>query len=167
MHYRREYILKQRLKDLGNIYDLCFLDCSPSLGILTLNSLVASDEVIVPVQTHYYAIEGLKQLLETINIVKDRFNEELSVLGVLLTFVETRSLLSRNVQRQLREFLGDLVFETVIHKNVRLAEAPSAGESVITYDEKSRGALEYLALAREITNGKAKKRTAEKGVVNL
>ena len=167
MHYRREFILKQRLKDLGNIYDLCILDCSPSLGILTLNSLVAANEVIVPVQTHYYAIEGLKQLLETINIVKDRFNENLAILGVLLTFVETRSLLSRNVQRQLREFLGELVFETVIHKNVRLAEAPSAGESVITYDEKSRGALEYLALAREINNGKAKRRAAEKGVVNL
>lgn len=167
MHQKREYVLKQRLSDLGNIYDICFLDCSPSLGILTLNALVSCSEVIVPVQTHYYAIEGLKQLLETINIVKERFNSSLRIRGVLLTFVETRSLLSRDVQRQAREFFGDLVFETVIHKNVRLAEAPSAGESVVTYDENSRGALEYLALAREINNGETKRWTTEKDLLNL
>ena len=115
--------------------------------------MVASNEVIIPVQTHYYALEGLKQLLETIDIVKDRFNPALQIRGMLLTFVESRTILSRDVQRQLREFFGDLVFDTMIHRNVRLAEAPSAGETVITYDVKSRGAMEYMQLADEVTNG--------------
>jgi chromosome partitioning protein len=119
-----------------------------------LNALVASTEVIIPVQVHYYALEGLRQLLETIEIVRERFNQTLQILGVLLTFVETRTTLSRQVQRQMREFFGDLVFDTVIHRTVRLAEAPSAGESVLTYDPRSKGALEYKALAEEISNGK-------------
>ncbi|MHC4424126.1 MAG: ParA family protein, partial [Planctomycetota bacterium] len=98
-------------------------------------------------QTHYYALEGLRQLLETIEIVQERFNHELAILGVLLTLVEKRTTLSKQVQRQMREFFGDLVFETVIHRTVRLAEAPSAGESVLTYAPKNRGAVEYKALA--------------------
>ena len=151
--YQRESVLRQRLMDLGDIYDICLIDCSPSLGILTLNALVASNEVIIPVQTHYYALEGLKQLLETIDIVKDRFNPALQIRGMLLTFVESRTILSRDVQKQLREFFGDMVFDTMIHRNVRLAEAPSAGETVITYDVKSRGAIEYMQLADEVTNG--------------
>ncbi len=151
--YQRESVLRQRLMDLGDIYDICLIDCSPSLGILTLNALVASNEVIIPIQTHYYALEGLKQLLETMDIVKDRFNPALQIRGMLLTFVESRTILSRDVQRQLREFFGDLVFDTMIHRNVRLAEAPSAGETVITYDVKSRGAMEYMQLADEVTNG--------------
>lgn len=156
----REYVLRQLLADLGDSYDLCLIDCSPSLGLLTLNALVASDEVLIPVQTHYYAIEGLKQLLETVDIVKGRFNPALQISGMLLTFVENRTLLSRDVQRQLREYFGDMVFDTMIHRNVRLAEAPSAGESVITYDEKSRGAREYMQLAEEVFNGQAKSWTA-------
>ncbi|MCK5173474.1 MAG: ParA family protein [Planctomycetes bacterium] len=160
MHISREYILRKLLEDLGDSYDLCIIDCSPSLGLLTLNALVASDKVLIPVQTHYYAIEGLKQLLETVDIVKGRFNPDLQIGGMLLTFVENRTLLSRDVQRQLREYFGDMVFDTMIHRNVRLAEAPSAGESVITYDEKSRGAREYMQLAEEVFNGQAKSWTA-------
>ncbi|MHC4185764.1 MAG: ParA family protein [Planctomycetota bacterium] len=144
----------QQLSCVNGSYDICVIDCSPSLSLLTLNALVASTEVIIPVQVHYYALEGLRQLLETIEIVRERFNQTLQILGVLLTFVETRTTLSRQVQRQMREFFGDLVFDTVIHRTVRLAEAPSAGESVLTYDPRSKGALEYKALAEEISNGK-------------
>jgi chromosome partitioning protein len=152
--YGREYVLSQQLSCVNGSYDICVIDCSPSLSLLTLNALVASTEVIIPVQVHYYALEGLRQLLETIEIVRERFNQTLQILGVLLTFVETRTTLSRQVQRQMREFFGDLVFDTVIHRTVRLAEAPSAGESVLTYDPRSKGALEYKALAEEISNGK-------------
>lgn len=146
----REYVLKEKLRTASGSYDICIIDCSPSLSLLTLNALVAADEVIIPVQTHYYALEGLRQLFETIAIVKERFNSRLMVLGVLLTMVESRTKLSEQVQRQMREFFGDLVFETVIHRTVRLAEAPSAGEPVVTYDPESRGTLEYKALAEEI-----------------
>ncbi len=153
--YGREYVLSQQLSNMnGDHHDICVIDCSPSLNLLTLNALVASTDVIIPVQTHYYALEGLRQLLETIEIVKERFNHGLKILGVLLTFVESRTTLSKQVQRQMREFFGDLVFDTVIHRTVRLAEAPSAGESILNYAPKSKGALEYTALAEEITNGK-------------
>jgi len=152
--YGREYVLSQQLETVADSYDFCVIDCSPSLSILTLNALVASTDVIIPVQAHYYALEGLRQLLETIDIVKERFNHGLQILGVLLTFVESRATLSRQVQRQMRDFFGDLVFDTVIHRTVRLAEAPSSGESVLTYAPKCRGAVEYMALAEEINNGK-------------
>jgi len=148
----REYVLGQQLGRLSNNYDICVIDCSPSLSLLTLNALVASTDVLIPVQTHYYALEGLRQLLETIEIVKDRFNSELKILGVLLTFVESRTTLSRQVQRQMRDFFGELVFDAVIHRTVRLAEAPSAGESVLTYAPGCKGAAEYTALAEEILN---------------
>jgi len=153
--YRREYVLSQQLSSMDGNYDICVIDCSPSLSLLTLNALVASTDVIIPVQTHYYALEGLKQLLETIDIVKERFNDRLQILGVLLTLVESTTNLSKQVQKQMREFFGDLVFDTVIHRTVRLAEAPSAGESVLTYAPQSKGAAEYRALAEEISNGKA------------
>jgi chromosome partitioning protein len=107
--------------------------------------------VIIPVQTHYYALEGLRQLLETVDIVKRRFNENLEIRGILLTFVESRTKLSRQVQRQMREFFGDLVFDTVIHKDVRLAEAPSAHEPVFTYAPDSKGAAEHKILAEELS----------------
>ncbi len=126
-----------------------------------LNALVASTDVLIPVQTHYYALEGLKQLLETIDIVQERFNPNLKILGVLMTFVETRTTLSRQVQQQMRAHFGDLVFDTVIHRTVRLAEAPGAGESILTYAPQSRGALEYSNLAEEILNGKTQDRTAQ------
>jgi len=146
----REYVLSNKLSDVNGAYDICFIDCSPSLSLLTLNALVASDDVIIPVQTHYYALEGLRQLLETIDIVKKRYNKNLDILGILLTFVESRTKLSRQVQRQMREFFGDLVFDTVIHKDVRLAEAPSAHEPVFIYSPGCKGAVEHKILAEEI-----------------
>ncbi len=155
MLHGREYVLSEQLNHMNECYDICVIDCSPSLSLLTLNALVASTDVIIPVQTHYYALEGLRQLLETIDIVKKRFNHKLEILGVLLTLVESRTILSKQVQKQMREFFGDLVFDTIIHKTIRLAEAPSAGESILTYAPESRGAIEYKALSEEISNGKA------------
>ncbi len=153
----RELILNERLRIVSGEFNICIIDCAPSLGMLTINALVASTDVIVPVQVHYYSMEGLKQLLETINILRERYHPcNVKILGLLLTFVETRVLLSRQIQQQLREFFGDLVFNTVIHRSIRLAEAPSAGQSVITYDENSNAAFEYLELAHEVTNGKTK-----------
>ncbi|MCK4914211.1 MAG: ParA family protein [Planctomycetes bacterium] len=150
----REYALSQQLAFVGGNYDMCIIDCSPSLSLLTLNALVASSDIIIPVQTHYYALEGLKQLLETIDIVKERFNRQLKILGVLMTFVENRTLLSKQIRSQMQEFFGELMFDTVIHRTIRLAEAPSAGESILTYAPQSKGAIEYKALVEEISNAK-------------
>jgi chromosome partitioning protein len=146
----REYVLSRKLDSIKSNYDICIIDCSPSLGLLVLNALVASDEVIIPVQVHYYALEGLKQLLETINIVKGRFNNCLKIRGILLTFVENRTTLSRQIQRQMKAFFDSLIFRTVIHRTIKLAEAPSAGESILTYAPQSRGAVEYKVLAKEV-----------------
>jgi chromosome partitioning protein len=150
--YGREYVLSQQLNTVSAYYDLCVIDCSPSLNLLTLNALVAGDEVIIPVQTHYYALEGLKQLLETVNIVQEKFNDKLKIAGMLLTFVESQTLLSRQIQQQMRDYFGETVFDTVIHRTVRLAEAPGAGESVMTYAPQSNAAAEYASLAQEILN---------------
>ena len=160
--YARERLLRQKVEKLNGQYDFCIIDCSPSLSLLTLNALVASSDVLIPVQTHYYALEGLRQLLETIDVVRDRFNNSLRILGVLLTFFESRTLLSKDVRRETEEYFGKLVLNTVIHRCVRLAEAPSAGEPVLAYDSKSKGATEYMALAEEIT---AEEITAEE-VIN-
>jgi len=158
--FGREFILAERLNSVGNRYDICVIDCAPSLGLLTLNALVASTDVIVPVQAHYYAMEGLKQLLHTVNILRERFHPcSVKILGLLLTLVESRTSLSTQIQEQMREFFGNLVFNTVIHRTVKLAEAPSAGESVLTYAPDSKGAAEYMALAEEILNGRARAQT--------
>ena len=149
----REFVLSEQLKTVEDEYDVCIVDCPPSLGLLTLNALVASTDVIVPVQVNYYAMEGLRQLLDTAEIIRVRFHPcQVRILGLLLTFVENRTVLGRQIQQQMRRFFGDLVFDTVIHRTVRLAEAPSAGESILTYDPKSKGAVEYKALAEEIIN---------------
>ncbi len=148
----REFVLTEQFRLVSEEYDVCVVDCPPSLGLLTLNALVASTDVIVPVQVNYYAMEGLRQLLETADIIRVNFRPcYVKILGLLLTFVENRTNLSRQIQHQMREYFGDLVFDTVIHRTVRLAEAPSAGESVLTYAPESRGAAEYMALAKEIT----------------
>ncbi len=152
----REFVLSEKLKTVKDKYDICVIDCPPSLSLLTLNSFVASTDVVVPVQVEYYAMEGLKQLFETTNIIKKHLQPcNVKILGLLLTFVEKRRLLSSQTQRQMREYFGDLVFDTVIHRCVRLAEAPSAGQPVFTYAPESRSAAEYRALAEEIINGKA------------
>lgn len=149
--YARERLLHQKLETVDDLYDFCVIDCSPSLSLLTLNALVASSDVLVPVQAHYYALEGLRQLLETISVVRGRFNSSLRIMGVLLTFFESRTLLCKEVRRQTEEYFGDLVLQTVIHRSVRLAEAPSAGEPIFVYDPNSKSAREYMSLAKEIT----------------
>jgi chromosome partitioning protein len=151
----KESALSEQLRIVQDKYDICVIDCPPSVGLLTLNALVACTGVVVPVQVNYYAMEGLKQLFETANIVRAHFHPcDVRILGLLLTFVECRTIFSRQIQQQMREFFGDLVFDTVIHRAVRLAEAPSSGQSVLTYAPKSRGTAEYVSLAEEIINGK-------------
>ena len=152
----REFVLSEQFRMVSDEYDVCIMDCPPSLGLLTLNALIASTDVIVPVQVNYYAMEGLRQLLETADIIKMNFQPcFVKILGLLLTFVEDRTTLSRQIQHQMREFFGDLVFDTVIHRTVRLAEAPSSGESVLTYAPHSKGAAEYIAVVEEITRREA------------
>lgn len=146
----REYTLKQQLVCVSDSFDICVIDCSPSLSLLTLNALVASDGIIIPVQTHYYAIEGLKQLLETVDIVTERFNRDLKILGLLLTFFEHRTILSRQIHQQMKDFFGAMLFDTVIHRTVRLAEAPAVGKPVFAYAPCSRAAAEYMSLAEEV-----------------
>lgn len=147
----KELLLARGLRDVRDAYDVCVIDCPPSLGILTLNALVASTDIVVPVQVHYYALEGLRRLLDTVAIIRQRFHPcSMENIGLLLTFVEERTTFSRQVQQQLREIFGDLVFDTVIHRNVRLAEAPSAGQAVLQYAPQSKAAADYRALAAEI-----------------
>jgi chromosome partitioning protein len=147
----KELILASKLRMLRERYSICIIDSPPALGILTLNALVASTDVVVPVQVHYFALEGLKRLLETVHIIRNRFHPCSSeVLGLLLTFVEDGTVFSRQIQTKMRAFFGELVFETVIHKTIRLAEAPSAGESILTYSPECRGATDYMSLVREI-----------------
>ena len=152
----REFVLREVLKTVIDKYDFCVIDCPPSLSLLTLNGLVASTDVVVPVQAHYYAMEGLKQLFETASTINEQLHAcNVNILGLLLTFVETKTLLSKQTEKQMRKYFGDLVFDTVIHKCVRLAEAPSTGESIFRYAPESRSAVEYRALAAEIINSKA------------
>ena len=147
----RELILGEKLRMVGDDYDFCVIDCAPPMTLLMINALVAGDYVIVTVQTHYYALDGLKRLMETIQITRKRFHPcAVKTLGLVLTFVEDRTRLSRQVQKQMRAYFGALVMRSVIHRSIRLAEAPSAGQSILTYAPESKGALEYEALAREI-----------------
>jgi chromosome partitioning protein len=147
----REMILKNALVSVKDRYLYTIIDCPPSLGLLTVNSLAASDYVIIPLQCEYYALEGLVLLLKTITIIKKRLNPHLEVLGVLLTMFDKRNNLSFRVMEEARRHLGDKVFRTVIPRNVRLSEAPSYGKPVVLYDATSKGAESYLDLAAEIS----------------
>jgi chromosome partitioning protein len=147
---KRETLLKSALLGAHQNYDFIIIDCPPSLGLLTLNALTASDSVLIPVQCEYFALEGLGQLLNTINIVKQHFNRELSIEGVLLTMFDTRLKLSQQVAEEVRKYFGDKVFKTVIHRNVRISEAPSFGKPIILYDAVSTGSKNYMALASEL-----------------
>ncbi|GAB6282017.1 MAG: AAA family ATPase [Ignavibacterium sp.] len=146
----REKMLKSKIENLSKEYDFIFIDCPPSLGLLTLNALTASDSVLIPVQCEYFALEGLGQLLNTINIVKKHFNPNLSIEGVLLTMYDVRLRLSNQVAEEVKKYFGDKVFKTIIHRNVRLSEAPSFGKPIILYDAISIGAKNYMNLALEI-----------------
>jgi len=147
----RQLVLGEQLRRVADHYDICLIDCAPWLGVLMINALVASTDVLIPVQAHFYAFEGLKRLLETIDVLKSRFHPcNARTLGLLLTFVEDRPLYTRKVQFQIRELFGNLVFDTVIHKTVKLVEAPDTGKSIFTFAPESKAALEYKALADEI-----------------
>lgn len=150
----REYILKNRIDELTE-YDYIFIDCPPSLSILTINALVASSSVLIPLQCEFYALEGLTHLLNTIEIVKKRLNPELQIEGVLLTMYDRRYNLTSQVEEDVRNYLGKLVFNTIIPRNVRVSEAPSHGEPAIIYDLKCIGSLAYIELAKEILKRKA------------
>jgi chromosome partitioning protein len=147
---KREYLLKKALVSIEDKYDYVFIDCPPSLGLLTLNSLTCANSVLIPVQCEYFALEGLGQLLNTINIVKKRFNENLAIEGVLLTMFDTRLRLSHQVVEEVQKYFGAKVFKTIIHRNVRLSEAPSHSKPVILYDASSIGAQNYITLASEL-----------------
>jgi chromosome partitioning protein len=145
----REYMLKKALADLKNEYDYILIDCAPSLGLITLNSLVAADSVIIPIQCEYFALEGLGKLLNTIKSIQNIHNPKLDIEGLLLTMFDSRLRLSNQVVEEVRKHFSSMVFDTIIRRNTRLGEAPSYGESIIAYDATSKGAINYLNLANE------------------
>lgn len=146
----REFMMKKVIDQIRNDYDFIIIDCSPSLGLVTVNALTASDSLVIPVQCEYFALEGLGKLLNTIKIVQHRLNENLIIEGILLTMFDKRLRLSNQVAEDVQTNFENLVFETMIHRNTTLGEAPSHGESVIMYDIESKGSQNYLDLAREI-----------------
>ncbi len=146
----RENILKHLLSPIRAKYDYIIIDCSPSLGLITVNALTASDSVIIPVQAEFFALEGIAKLLNTIKIIKSQLNPNLQIEGFLVTMYDNRLRLSAQVYEEVKKHFGKLVFSTVITRNVRLSEAPSHGLSVIDYDKSSKGAQNYIALAREL-----------------
>lgn len=146
----REVRLKRALEMVKDEYDFIIIDCPPSLGLLTLNALTASDSVLIPVQCEYYALEGLSQLLNTVRLVQKHLNSDLKVEGVLLTMLDARTNLGIQVIEEVKKYFQDKVYKTIIPRNVRLSEAPSHGEPIIIYDPKSRGAEVYLDLAKEV-----------------
>jgi len=148
----RERVLKRALVESRNHYDYILIDCPPSLGILTVNALTASDGVLIPVQCEYYALEGLSALTNTISLIKQDLNPDLVIEGVLLTMYDSRNNLAEQVAQEVRKYFGSKVFTTIIHRNVALSEAPSHGKPVLLYDIRSRGAQSYLELAKEVIN---------------
>lgn len=148
----REYQLEKILQPVRDKYDYIIIDCPPSLGLLTLNALTAADAVIIPIQCEYYALEGLGQLLNTVRLVQKHLNKNLEIEGVLLTMFDRRLNLSKQVAEEVREYFGDKLFKTIIHRNVRLGEAPSFGKPALLYDANSTGARDYMQLVEEILN---------------
>jgi chromosome partitioning protein len=160
----RENVLKELLVPLQSQYDFIIIDCLPSLGLITVNALVAADSVIVPVQCEFFALEGLGKLLNTVKIVQSRLNPNLQIEGILMTMYDGRLRLSNQVVSEVRKHFDDMVFSTIIHRNTRLSEAPSVGKPVILYDADSKGTVNYLNLAKEILqkNGMTKMSNAER-----
>lgn len=162
---QREYMLRQALREVQNDYDYIVIDCAPSLGLITLNALTAADAVIIPIQCEYYALEGLGKLLNTIKSVQKVHNPELDIEGLLLTMYDSRLRLSNQVVAEVKKHFHNMVFKTIIQRNIRLGEAPSYGESIIAYDATSKGAVNYLNLAHEIlkknvNNGESSKKAS-------
>lgn len=146
----REVKMKGVIEKIKNNYDFIIIDCAPSLGLITVNSLTAADSVIIPVQCEYFALEGLGKLLNTIKIVKSHLNPDLTIEGILLTMYDARLRLANQVIEDVKQHFQELVFETVVYRNIKLSEAPSYGETIIMYDADSKGAQNYLNLAREV-----------------
>lgn len=153
--FSREMKLKRAIELIKNEYDYILIDCPPSLGLLTVNALAASDDVIVPIQCEYYALEGLGQLLRNVGLVKGNLNQELEMRGIVLTMYDARTKLAEQVESEVREHFGTKVYRTVIPRTVRLSEAPSFGQPIITFDPTSRGAIAYRELAKEVGNGES------------
>jgi chromosome partitioning protein len=149
-HPNREHVLKQILEPVADQYDFIIIDCSPSLGLITVNALVAADSVIIPVQSEFFALEGLGKLLNTIKIVQNRLNTALAIEGILMTMYDIRLRLCNQVVSEVRRHFEGIVFDSIIHRNARLSEAPSFGKPVVLYDSDSKGAINYLNLAKEV-----------------
>jgi len=152
----REGKMKEALKEIKDDYDFIIIDCAPSLGLLTLNALTAADSVIIPIQCEYFALEGLGKLLNTIKSIQKIHNPDLDIEGLLLTMFDSRLRLSNQVVEEVQKHFNDMVFETIIQRNVKLSEAPSFGESIINYDATSKGATNYLHLAQEVIKKNSK-----------
>jgi chromosome partitioning protein len=148
----REYMLKKSLESVKDRYDFILIDCAPSLGLITLNALTAADSVIIPIQCEYFALEGLGKLLNTIKSIQKIHNADLDIEGLLLTMYDSRLRLSNQVVEEVKKHFNEMVFETIIQRNIRLGEAPSFGESIIAYDATSKGAINYINLANEVLN---------------
>jgi chromosome partitioning protein len=161
---KREWRLKETLESIRNEYDYILIDCPPSLGILTLNALTAADSLLVPIQSEYYALEGLSSLLETLKLVQRGLNPGLFLEGILLTMFDGRNRLSHQVAEEIRSHFPDRVFDTVIHRNVRLSESPSHGKPALQYDVHSTGAQDYLNLAKELIRREEENQNAEKRI---
>jgi chromosome partitioning protein len=146
----REKLMRKAIQKIRDRYEFILIDCSPSLGLVTVNVLTAADSVIIPVQCEYFALEGLGKLLNTIKIVQTRLNPELEIEGILLTMYDNRLRLAKQVVEEVRTHFQEMVFETIIHRNIKLGEAPSFGETIIMHDVQSKGAINYLNFAREI-----------------
>jgi len=153
----REKILREVLSPIKDEFDYIFIDCSPSLGLITLNALTTADSVIIPVQCEFYALEGIAQLLNTIKLVKSQLNPALEIEGFLLTMYDARTRLNNQVVDEVKKFFSDMVFETIIQRNIKLSEAPSFGQSVLAYDAESKGAQNYMQLAQELIEKNKKK----------
>ena len=162
----REKMMMNALDSVKEEYDFIIIDCAPSLGLITLNSLTASNTVIIPVQCEYFALEGLGKLLNTIKIVQQRLNENLVIEGLLLTMYDTRLRLSNQVVEEVKSHFQDMVFKTIIHRNVRLGESPSYGETIIIHDATSKGAINYLNLANEVLKKQKEQDTQEKELID-
>jgi len=162
---KREQMMKEALADIVDDYDYIIIDCAPSLGLLTLNSLTAAHSLLIPIQCEYFALEGLGKLLNTVKIVQRRLNPELTIEGLLLTMYDTRLRLSNQVVEEVKTHFQDLVFKTIIHRNVTLGESPSYGETIIVHDATSKGAINYLNLASEILENEQKRKEKEENLV--
>lgn len=163
---KREHMMKNALSEIIDDFDYIIIDCAPSLGLLTLNSLTAAHSLIIPIQCEYFALEGLGKLLNTVKIVQRRLNPELTIEGLLLTMYDTRLRLSNQVVEEVKTHFQDLVFKTIIHRNVTLGEAPSYGETIIVHDSTSKGAINYLNLSQEIIDKEKVSETLEENLVS-